>query len=99
MFSTRLKINYEVLFRKISCSKAVTFLRRLIVEVSSKDKGSVPSRSTSGLWGEKEIMGRVLPKYFGIPLSVCNKYSTPGVHKFSKNSRSHLKILYSRRVI
>jgi len=45
MFSTGLEMSFEVLFRKMSCSKTVTSLRLLIVELSSGDIVSVPSRS------------------------------------------------------
>jgi hypothetical protein len=56
MFPARLEMSFEVLFGRISCSKTVPFLGRLIVKLSSGDAGSIPSRSMCDLWGE-EIWG------------------------------------------
>ena len=84
MFSTGLEMSLEVLFRKMSCSKAVTSLTRLIVELSSGDSFCAEPVHLKFVGG-KEILGWIFSQVLWLfPNSMSKVFYTRGTQIFQK---------------
>jgi len=84
MFSTGLEMSLEVLFRKMSCSKAVTSLTRLIVELSSGDSFCAEPVHLRFVGGKRDIGMDIFSSTLVVPYQYVKNILHKGHTNFPK---------------